>query len=179
MRFFLPSSLAAAALSLSLIGCNLIPGTSSAPTPSPTPVAAAQEDPDEEGCEHLGAGGQFRAVTAAAFEATESIPTVNTPHTRYAITLVASGSEKVGKVLFNSAEATDHIFFLNQDVKFQVKSTDGTAVEIEQSATGSAKCDLIKGRHVVPLGVGGYHMYFGPTTLASVSLVVEEAEHKE
>lgn len=177
MRFILPAAFLAGALATALIGCDLKAGP--AVTPSPTPAAVAQEDPDVEGCEHLGEGGQFKAVTAASLEATESVPTVNESHTRYDISLVASDSQRVGKVLFNSSEATDYLFFLNQDVPFQVKNAEGQTVEIEASATGSAKCDIVKGRHVVELGVGGYYLHFGPSGLASVSLVVEEAEHKE
>lgn len=177
MRFFLSSTLAAASLALMLIGCDLLPGTSPAPSPTPTPVVA--EDPDVEGCEHLGEGGLVKAVTAASPGATESIPTVNTPHTRYDITLVASGSQKVGKVLFNSGEANDYLFFLNQDVAFQVRNSEGQVVALEASATGSVKCGIVKGRHLVELGVGGYTLHFGPTSLSSVGMVVEEASHKE
>lgn len=177
MRYFLPSTLVAATLALMLIGCDLLPGTSPAPSPTPTPVVA--EDPDVEGCEHLAEGGLFKAVTAARPDATESIPTVNTPHTRYDITLVASGSEKVGKVLFNSSEANDYLFFLNQDVAFQVKDSEGKIVALEASATGSVKCGIVKGRHLVELGVGGYTLHFGPTSLPMVGMVVEEASHKE
>lgn len=174
MRFILPASFLAGALSLMLIGCDP-KGATVTPSPTPTPVVA--EDPDVEGCEHLGEGGQKQAITASSPTATESVPTVNLPHVRYDVSLVASGSQRVGKVVFNSGEAADYLYFLSQDVPFQVKDAEGKTVEIEASATGSAKCDIVKGRHLVELGVGGYALHFGPTSLASVSMVIEEAAH--
>lgn len=129
---------------------------------------------DAEGCAHLqkGPGAEVTATATAS-----GAPAVSNDHKRYDITLVEVNGEKVGSVSFASSEATDYIFYLSADVRFSVADSSGNAVDIEESATSSAACDDIKGRHVVPLGVGTYTLSFGPTSVASVSLVAEAHEH--
>ncbi|RKH50601.1 hypothetical protein [Corallococcus llansteffanensis] len=129
---------------------------------------------DEEGCEHLQEGPAVN-VTAAA---TGTGPAVSNNHTRYDIALVDVAGGKGGAVSFAVSEATDYVLFTNAPVPVKVTNGSGATVEFEESATSSELCTDIKGRHVVPLTVGTHTLTFGPSTLSSVSLVIEEGgEH--
>ncbi|RKH41600.1 hypothetical protein [Corallococcus sicarius] len=129
---------------------------------------------DEEGCEHLQEGPAVN-VTAVA---TGAGPAVSNDHKRYDIALVDVAGGKGGAVTFAVAEATDYILFTGASVPVKVTNGSGATVEFEESTTSSELCTDIKGRHVVPLTVGTHTLTFGPSTLSSVSLVIEEGgEH--
>lgn len=125
---------------------------------------------DEEGCEHLQEGPAVN-VTAVA---TGAGPAVSNDHKRYDIALVDVAGGKGGAVTFAVAEATDYILFTGAAVPVKVTNGSGATVEFEESTTSSELCTDIKGRHVVPLTVGTHTLTFGPSTLSSVSLVIEE-----
>lgn len=131
---------------------------------------------DVEGCEHL-QEGPSSVVTATA--ATSGAPSVSNDHKRYDITLPAGTGGNVGSVSFASGEATDYVLFLGADVPVKVTNSSGQEVAFEETAKTSEECTEVKGRHVVPLGVGTYTLTFGPTTQGSVSLVIEETAHEE
>ncbi|MBE4751958.1 hypothetical protein G4177_27705 [Corallococcus sp. ZKHCc1 1396] len=129
---------------------------------------------DEEGCEHLQEGPAV-SVTAVASGAG---PAVSNNHSRYDITLVDVAGGKGGAVSFAVSEATDYILFTNAPVPVKVTNGSGATVEFEESTNSSETCTDIQGRHVVPLTVGTHTLTFGPSTLSSVSLVIEEGgEH--
>ncbi|NNC02660.1 hypothetical protein HJC10_07320 [Corallococcus exiguus] len=129
---------------------------------------------DEEGCEHL-QEGPAAAVTAAV---SGTGPAVSNDHKRYDIALVDVAGGKGGAVSFAVSEATDYVLYTNATVPVTVTNGSGTTVEFEESATSSSLCTDIKGRYVVPLTVGTHTLTFGPSTLSSVSLVIEESgEH--
>ncbi|NNC17549.1 hypothetical protein HJC22_17680 [Corallococcus exiguus] len=129
---------------------------------------------DEEGCEHL-QEGPAAAVTAAV---SGMGPAVSNDHKRYDIALVDIAGGKGGAVSFAVSEATDYVLYMSAPVPVTVTNSRGVAVEFEESATSSSLCTDIKGRHVVPLTVGTHTLTFGPSTLSSVSLVIEESgEH--
>ena len=130
---------------------------------------------DVEGCEHL-KEGPASAVTATA--STSGAPAVSNDHKRYDITLPAGTGGNVGSVSFASAKASDYVLFLGADVPVKVTGSSGD-VAFEETAKASEQCTEVKGRHVVPLGVGTYTLTFGPTTQTSVSLVIEETSHEE
>ncbi|MCP3142571.1 hypothetical protein [Pyxidicoccus xibeiensis] len=132
-----------------------------------------EENVDVEGCEHL-QEGPATPVTATL---TGTPPPVSNDHRRYDITLVDGTGGKTGSVSFAAAEATDYVIFTGADVAVTVKNAGGATVEIEESTKSSTQCTDIKGRHVVPLTVGTHTLTFGPTTAASVSVVIEEAAH--
>ncbi|MFP2924659.1 hypothetical protein ACLESO_05465 [Pyxidicoccus sp. 3LG] len=132
-----------------------------------------EENVDVEGCEHL-QEGPATPVTATL---TGTPPSVSNDHRRYDITLVDGTGGKTGSVSFAAAEATDYVIFTGADVALTVKNASGATVEIEESTKSSTQCTDIKGRHVVPMGVGTHTLTFGPTTAASVSVVIEEAAH--
>jgi hypothetical protein len=100
---------------------------------------------------------------------------VSNDHRRYDITLVDVTGGKGGSVSFSAAEGTDYILFTGEDVPVTVKNSSGTTVSPEASVKTSSECTEVKGRHTYPLSVGTYSLTFGPTTLTSVSLVIEEA----
>jgi hypothetical protein len=165
----------ALASTLILVGCQFLPGAT--PNPTPTPSTSPISEADLEGCEHL-SGGTGVAVTAVASGSTPA-PTVNEPHKRYEIALPGQNEQYEGIVLYNSGEEADYVVFFDRDVPFKVFDAEANEVEIEESATSSVACSTIKGRHVVPLGIGEYTFHFGPTTMASVSMVIEETAHEE
>lgn len=133
-----------------------------------------KENVDVEGCEHL-QEGPATAVTATT---TGTPPAVGSDHRRYDITLVDGTGGKTGSVSFAAAEATDYVIFTGADVAVTVRDSSGAQVAIEESTKSSAECTDIKGRHVVPMTVGTHTLTFGPTTAASVSIVIEEASHE-
>lgn len=161
----------ALALSLYTAGCAGLSTVTPSATPTPTPSADAHEDVNAESIEHMSEGPAV-AVTAATFEATDSVMVVGSDHKRYDLTLVSSGSEMVGKVKFASAEAGDYTFFLNSDVALGIKDTGGETVAIEETG-GAIANSSIKQHYVAELGVGQYYLHFGPTHESSVSLVIE------
>lgn len=155
MKKFLATCLISTAL---LVGCS-----------------GEEESADTEACEHL-QSGPAAAVTATP--AASGAPAVSNDHKRYDVTLAAMNGQRGGSVTFAASEATDYVFFLGADVPFSVANASGQAVAIEESAKSSSECGEIKGRHVVPLTVGTFTLSFGPSSLTSVSLVVEEAAHE-
>jgi hypothetical protein len=133
-----------------------------------------EESADVEGCEHLQEGPSV-ALTATT---TGTPPAVSNDHRRYDLTLVDGTGGKTGSVSFAAAEATDYVIYTSADVPLTILNASSVEVEIEESAKSSAQCAEIKGRHVVPMAVGTHTLTFGPTTAASVSIVIEEASHE-
>lgn len=134
----------------------------------------AEENIDVEGCEHL-KEGPSSFVTASA--TTTNLSVVKDDHRRYDITLVDVTGGKGGSVSFNAAEEADFILFTNEDVQVAIKDANGQTVEIEESAKSSSECTEIKGRHTIPMKVGAHTLTFGPTSAATVSIVIEAGEH--
>ncbi|WNG28411.1 hypothetical protein F0U62_33685 [Cystobacter fuscus] len=133
------------------------------------------EDTDAEGCEHLREGP---AVPVTASASSTGAPDVSEAHKRYDISLPAGTSGNTGSVSFKADAATDYIFFLGADVTLKLTTSSGQAVSFESSAKNSASCGDIKGRYVAPLEVGTYTLTFGPSSVSSVSLVIEESGHE-
>lgn len=133
-----------------------------------------QPSADAEGCEHL-KEGPATAVTAAATE--DAAPEIDSDHRRYDVALTSISGGMGGFVRYAASEAADFVFFSSADVPVQFLDATGTMVAPETSAKSSTGCVEIKGRHVVPLEVGPYTLQLGPTTVTSVSFVVEEAAH--
>jgi hypothetical protein len=133
---------------------------------------------DEEGCEHL-IEGPSTAVTASM--TTDEAPDVSTEHNRHDITLVDDGADgNTGVVSYAAGEAGDYVVFLGQDVAIAIEDSDGAAVDIEESATGSPECGEIRGRHVVELAVGTTFITFGPTAETLVQVVIEhDGDHDD
>lgn len=131
-----------------------------------------EETADSEACEHL-KEGPTSAVTASA--SGTGAPAVSNDHRRYDIALADVTGGKGGSVSFAAAEGTDYILFTSADVPVTVKNSSGATVSPEESVKSSATCAEVKGRHTFPMSVGTYTLTFGPTTAASVSLVIEEA----
>ncbi|RKH57863.1 hypothetical protein [Corallococcus aberystwythensis] len=129
---------------------------------------------DEEGCEHLQEGPAVN-VTAAVSGAG---PAVSNDHKRYDIALVDVAGGKGGTVSFAVSEATDYVLYASTPVPVKVTNGSGATVEFEESSNSSTLCTDIQGRYIVPLTVGTHTLTFGPSTLSSVSLVIEESgEH--
>ncbi len=163
---------------LVLAGCQLLTGSPTHPTPSPSASTSAEPIPqaDVEACEHMNTG-TATAVTALQGDGTP--PSVSAGHTRYTITLPAQNEQYAGKVLYNSSEETDYVLFFDQDVKLVIRDGDQKVIEPEESASASVVCSSVKARHVVHLGVGLYTLQLGPTAASTVSLVIEETAHEE
>lgn len=125
---------------------------------------------DGEGCEHLQEGPGV-AITATA--TASGAPSVDEDHRRYDTALVDVTGGKGGVVDFGASAAGLHVIFLSADVPLFINDATGAPVAIEDSATSSTACADIKGKHVVDLGVGTYHLILGPTTETEVSIVVE------
>ncbi|NTX35471.1 hypothetical protein HUA74_15805 [Myxococcus sp. CA051A] len=133
-----------------------------------------EEPVDVEGCEHLREGPAVPILATT----TGTPPLVANDHRRYDITLVDGSGGRTGSVTFAASEATDYVLYTSADVPVSITNGSGAAVEIEESTKSSETCTEIKGRHVVPLTVGTHTFTFGPTSAASVNLVIEEASHE-
>ena len=177
-RFVTPLAALALTSGLVLAGCQLFPGGASNPNPSPSASSSTEPIPaaDLEACEHMNDGPSV-AVTAS--QSAQDAPQVSEGHKRYDIALLADHAQHSGKVLYNSKEEADYVFFFDQDVKLEVHDAADAIVEIEAIASFSSACGTVKARYEVPLGVGLYTLHLGPTAASTVSLVVEESAHEE
>lgn len=132
-----------------------------------------EEGVDAEACEHLQNGP---ATSVFAWPGTNNPPSeIHADHRRYDITLMSGPDGNSGFVLFAASEAADYVIYTNADVPLSITTASGEAVEIEESTSSSKGCTDIKGRHVVPLTVGTHHLTFGPTSVATVGVLVEES----
>lgn len=126
---------------------------------------------ETDGCEHL-KEGPARPVTATA--TATNAPDVSEKHARFDITLVDVTGGKGGTVIYNVSAEKDFGFILGADVPFKVSTSAGTAVTFEETAKSSTACTELKAKYVADLKAGRHTLEFGPTTQASVSLVVVE-----
>ncbi|AEI66384.1 hypothetical protein [Corallococcus macrosporus] len=131
-----------------------------------------EEGVDAEACEHL-QEGPASAVTATL--GTDAAPAILADHRRYDVTLADGPDGKQGAVSFAVSEAADYVIYTNADVDLSITTASGVAVEIEESSSSSEGCADIKGRHVVPLTVGTHYLTFGPTSAATVGVLIEES----
>lgn len=132
------------------------------------------EGGDAEACEHLEEGPSVAVTTTPTAEAA---PAISDDHQRYDLTLVEVAGGKGGNVTYASAEAGDYVLFLDADVPLAVRDANGGTIQIEESTASSATCEVIKGRHVVELGVGTFTFEFGPTEATQVGVVLEHVAH--
>jgi hypothetical protein len=140
-------------------------------------VGCGEETIDSDACEHL-QEGPSATITASA--SATGAPAVSNDHRRYDISLTDGTDGKGGSVSFAVAEANDYTLFLTGEVPVNVRDANNQRIEVTVSGTGSSECSEIKRRHTFALTVGTYSITFGPTTAASVSLVIVEAtaEHE-
>ena len=139
-------------------------------------VAACGSDdaaptPQEDACEHM-AEGPFEAVTAAA-DNQSTTPSIDALHTRYDITLAASGADYIGFVELVNDEMAERYLFLDADVPIEL-STGGGAVAPEESFSQVADCGEVATGQLFDLDVATYQLEIGPTSQTSVSIVIVE-----
>lgn len=131
---------------------------------------AHDHDPNEEACEHL-AMGPAVAVTAGA--AAAGAPAVSDDHRRYDVSLVDIAAGKGGFVTFAASAAGDYVVFTDAAVPVEVTNAAMSRVPPTATAASVAGCAEVQGRQTFPLSVGTYVVGFGPTTVATVGLVIE------
>lgn len=177
-RFVAPLAALTLTTGLVLAGCQLLPGSAGTPTPAPSETASSEPIPeaDLEACEHMNNGP---AVTVTASLDAKAAPDVSAGHKRYDIALIQENGQYAGKVLYNSNEEANYVFFFDQDVKLEVRDDQDAVVEFEATASFSTACGKVKARYELPLGVGFYTLHLGPTAASTVSLVVEESAHED
>lgn len=137
---------------------------------STLPLAACGDDPvegpDTEGCEHL-QDGPFQQLTAGATR-DSSAPMIDDDHVAYRVT-------GPGFAFFAPAEAGDYHVFLGAAATLELTGPDGEVITPEETVTGSAACDEIAERLLVPLVVGT--TFFELTSAGEVPIVLEPAAH--
>lgn len=128
--------------------------------------------PEADACEHM-ADGPSEAVTAAA-ASTDDGPDVGEHHTRFDITLVASGTDYVGFVDVVAEEAGEMLIFSDGDTA--MKLWNGTT-EIAAEATNAnvTECSEVTMSRTFDVEVTTYTLELGPTDQTSISLVFGEA----
>ena len=129
------------------------------------------ENVDTKPCEYL-QEGPASSVTASA--SATGAPAVSADQRRYDISLIDVTGGKGGSVSFSVAEAGDYTLYLNGEVPVNVTNASGQRIEVTVSGTGSSECTEIKRRHTFPLAAGMHSIAFGPTTVSSVSLVIDQ-----
>jgi hypothetical protein len=132
---------------------------------------------NEAGCEHM-KDGAIVSVTASANQASPATPPAF-DHKRLDVALAdLSPSGKGGYVAFNADEATEFIFFLSNDIPFEILDSSDTTVVPDDDPAANPECaSLIPTMVAVDLEVGAYKLFFGgaSTTATTVGLVYEEA----
>jgi len=131
-----------------------------------------QHDPADDACVHMANGPN--ANSAASDAADAGAPDVSAHHTRHDITLTNLTGGNGGFVKFLSGKHTDFFFFLDKDIPFAVQDAVGGAVSIEERRSVGECAEVAMG-HKAAIEVGTYYLSFGPTPLATVSLVVVES----
>jgi len=129
------------------------------------------ENVDTKPCEYL-QEGPASSVTASA--SATGAPAVSADPRRYDISLIDVTGGKGGSVSFSVAEAGDYTLYLNGEVPVNVTNASGQRLEVTVSGTGSSECTEIKRRHTFTLAAGMHSIAFGPTTVSSVSLVIDQ-----
>ncbi|CAM4496980.1 MULTISPECIES: hypothetical protein [Myxococcus] len=132
-----------------------------------------EEGVDAEACEHLQEGPATAVISNMGTN--NPPPEIRADHRRYDITLMSGSEGNQGMVAFAASEAADYVIYTNADVPLSVTTSSGEAVEIEESTSSSKGCTDIKGRHVVPLTVGTHYLTFGPTSVATFGVLIEES----
>lgn len=163
-------TMAAGLALMALVACSRPDPRVSPPVPGPAPSAApkvAFPPIDTEGCEHLTLGPAAPATATAA--AVPAAPAIATDHKRYDVSL-ASGTY----VKFQSAAATEYVFFTSPAATLTITDATGNAVPLKSSSAKSEACGEIKGRYSAVLGVGVYYLRITAGAV-KVSIVVEDA----
>ena len=146
------------------------PAASTAAAPSTTP---AYPPADGEGCEHL-AKGPAAAITAVALVGTTA-PAIASDHKRYDVTVAETG----GWVKFESAAATEWVFYVAPDATLSVTDAGSKDVPLASSAKTTPACADVKGRYSAKLGVGVHYVKITPAKgQTKVGVVVEDANGK-
>ncbi len=127
----------------------------------------------EGGCEHM-AEGPGQPVAAVAYGAVGA-PDVGAGHTRFDMDLASVEGGKGGDVAYPAAEATDYVIALDADVPLAILDGSGAQVAIEETLRTGLPCNGVAVFHTVELDVGSYTLRLGPTSIARVSMVIEEA----
>lgn len=126
---------------------------------------------DEEGCEHLMDTGGM-SITAAMV-GDNAPPTVDDDHTRYNIQLPSvGGGDNQGVVEFQTTAGV-FVFFVDQNVPFEVQSTAGATIAAASRDTSSPACTLVRGRFEYNLPIGTYFVVIGPTQQSEIGMVIE------
>ena len=143
------------------------------------------EDPAVEACEHY-EEGPFVAVQAVSDATSPALAAVDNDHTAYqiALTEMTDSTDYHGFVAFESAEATEYIFFLSENVDVHFWQSDATTeINPEGIEAGAEGCGLVGVQYHIDLPVGTVLLEFMPDIIADVDLVIEEAggehNHKE
>jgi hypothetical protein len=142
----------------------------------------AYDEATEHSCGHV-ASGPFATANAAATIAAARA-TINLPHTAYTVNLPAVEGEHYGVVLYRPTETTNHLFYVDPDVTLTLTGPSGEEIlPIGEAPVDPAVCNpddptaLLTRYAVYPLEEGVYyHVAFGPTTDASVTVIVEHIE---
>jgi hypothetical protein len=120
--------------------------------------------------------GPFASVTAQA-DAEPVSTHVNAPHTLYTIVLpAAGGGHHAGAVRYRPVHGGAHAFLLHPEVALEVRDPQGGLID-PPHVQPVTSCPGLSHVVVVELVGGGQHeLRFGPTSHASVALVVEHLE---
>jgi hypothetical protein len=142
-----------------------------------TPTDAAEENTNEEGCEHTKQGPFEPATgaTPAGIDAAGAIE-VKADHKAYRVALAA---DTAGWIKFLADEAGELLLFVSEDVPLLAKDAAGDPVDIEERADVS-ECTEVAKRHTIDIaGAGAFFFVLGGqgTAATTVTIVVEESGH--
>jgi len=144
------------------------------------PWACDSEHHEEESeaahaCIHLENGP---GVTVVASADRGGPPDISVEHTRYDVTLAASGDSCGGRVEFASGQAGHYVVFLTRDIPLAVEDAFGAPLTPLHAGGASPDCGLVAAHCQYELGIGTYTFILGPSADCTVSLVVEGSDHE-
>ena len=171
----------AGALPMLLVACGeSVPACGSGPTSCQSNGGAgtggshATDDVFADACEHL-ANGPIEELTAAS-AASDQLPLLEAEHTRFDVSLPGDTTHE-GYVRFGADEAGEFWILAGSQVPLEFFQND-VPLTPEESLAQSAECAAVGAGVVYDLGPGAYPLKIGPTSLATISLVVLHADHE-
>lgn len=131
-----------------------------------------EEAVDEHACIHAEEEGTSLTATLEA----EAAPAASEDHTRYDVTLVeldAESGDLGGYISLPVGEDGDQVVFLTADIPLGIEDSEGLSLPAESDGDGSGTCSITR-YYVFDLQVGTYGLFFGPTDVTELGMIVEE-----
>lgn len=136
-----------------------------------------EEAIDEHACIHADEAGTPLTATLEPGDA----PAASEDHTRHDVSLVeldAESGDLGGYISLPVGEDGDRVVFLTADVPLGIEDSEGLSLPAESDGDGSGTCSITR-YYVFDLQVGTYSLFFGPTDVTELGIIVEAYDHDD